>query len=436
MANYKKNKGFSYIGIIAVILVLVLVFGAIGWGSQGFVQWDVAKWFNSWGTEQKEEEQTESDVTINTGSAFLTKDKSNGIAVMSTSIAKDNYTVKGVSEQALEAYEVTATLAYGNVTENVAKALVDWKLAWTMPDDAGDLDVNDYVKVTTSEDGDTTAVVQILQAFDYQITLTCSLRSDEDVYAECLIDYMARPSLGGYTDGSTVNPYVVDEIGDELTSTTYSSVDQYLVIPINFSKGSTTGYLKATVTVTMADDFYTYLTNRNGGGPYLFTKTQLNKSFTLTYIDQGSSNTLDYETIDDNDNAGFTFKIDFDKFLTTNNADSFNGLKDDITEYLASNTQLVTIKAEIVERLGYEINTEDNTAMQLWCDTIFDDEALKSANEGCRLDIYEYSASSDYALTMGEEFDVGAYNPTTVILSDGFIIIGDNVTETIVEYSE
>lgn len=199
MANYKKSKGHFWIGLISVILVCVIIFGVIGWGSEGFVQWNVGKWFNSWGTAQKEElndeqqeQQEQQSGESVTGGLVVTPGASKGIKTMSTKIDPTDYAANGIDDTVMSAYELTIVTTPTNTRDKFS-----WAVSWGEEEFNGssgsrfiDSDVNNYITLTIAEDT-RSAVVTCLKNFDEYINLTVTSLINSEVTATCKLDFLS-----------------------------------------------------------------------------------------------------------------------------------------------------------------------------------------------------------------------------------------------------
>lgn len=68
---------------------------------------------------------------------------------------------------------------------------VDWSVAWKSNNNRN---VNEYITVTPSSNGSTTATVQCLQPFDAQIIIVVTSRMNPNATATCSVDFSARPT--------------------------------------------------------------------------------------------------------------------------------------------------------------------------------------------------------------------------------------------------
>lgn len=103
-----------------------------------------------------------------------------------TEISEKEYEAYGISEKAVKAVQVTATVT---PAEAASICKLDWSVAWADGSSSG---VNNYVRVTPSYDGALTATVTCLSYFDSAITLKATVREDTSIYATKTINCRAR----------------------------------------------------------------------------------------------------------------------------------------------------------------------------------------------------------------------------------------------------
>ena len=84
----------------------------------------------------------------------------------------------------------SATVSPSDATDTA----LDWSVAFVEPDSewATGKTVTDYVTVTPTADGASTAAVECKQAFGEQIVVTCKSRSNAAVSASCSVDYTQK----------------------------------------------------------------------------------------------------------------------------------------------------------------------------------------------------------------------------------------------------
>lgn len=89
-----------------------------------------------------------------------------------------------------EPVTLTATV----LPETATDKTVDWAVAFVNPSSewASGKTVTDYVTVTPSSDGSTTATVQCLEDFGEQIVVTVTSRDNPEATAQCTVDFAKR----------------------------------------------------------------------------------------------------------------------------------------------------------------------------------------------------------------------------------------------------
>lgn len=172
---------------IAIVLVIVLAVGALGFATQGFSEWNPAKWF------QRPQTETPADITDEKGNElggdqiYAMPQKLNFSAVSADSVSASN----GIT--------IRATV----LPENADNKSVDWSVAWAEDSALKNENVSDYLTVVPASDGSTTAVITCLKAFrDNMIVITVTTR-DGGFTADCYVSYigkLASLSFEGYTD--------------------------------------------------------------------------------------------------------------------------------------------------------------------------------------------------------------------------------------------
>ncbi len=157
---------------IAALLVLAIIAGGIGWLSDGFTNWDVKEWFQKYNADtvvfDKDGNQMVSDKVYPIGDMVFTAP---------TTSMPDGITLN-------------ATISPSSATNKA----VDWSIRFQNPDSAfaAGKSVTDYVTITPSADGSTTAVVRCVAAFGEPIVITCTSRDNPNAKSECAVDYARR----------------------------------------------------------------------------------------------------------------------------------------------------------------------------------------------------------------------------------------------------
>lgn len=181
----------AVISVIAVVGVLAFFLGVV---SSWYTNWDTSTWFGRGGGNStvQPDDPNKPDVGYDTGhdGAIITVGGGNGIRLTSAKLPVSAYAANGVSQYADTAYILTATVSPSDAT-NIA---LDWSVAFVEPDSewATGKTVTDYVTVTPTADGASTAAVECKQAFGEQIVVTCKARSNADVSATCSVDYTQK----------------------------------------------------------------------------------------------------------------------------------------------------------------------------------------------------------------------------------------------------
>lgn len=148
------------------------------------------------------------------GGMLIGESEGAGVSLLSEKIAKADYAAYGVSPLADSAYTLTATVEPANAADKA----VDWSVAFVNPSSswATGKTVTDYVTVTPTSDGALTATVQNLKAFGEQIKVTVTLRQNEEVSADCTVDYIKKVQNILYTlKNTTTNETKSFTFGDE-----------------------------------------------------------------------------------------------------------------------------------------------------------------------------------------------------------------------------
>lgn len=170
MKNKKSNVNVIKT-LISTLIVIVLIAAtvAIGFFSSGFRNWTKEEWENVWNDtfEDPTPEQDDGSDPVEESAINLN---------MSTS--------------AEGTVVVTATIT----PSTALNKKVDWSLAWKNASSswANGKTVTDYVTITPSSDGSTTATVTCLQPFGEQISIKVTSRANENASASCNVDYVKR----------------------------------------------------------------------------------------------------------------------------------------------------------------------------------------------------------------------------------------------------
>ena len=202
MSNFEthvKSDTIKWIlTLIAFILVGVMLAGII------------CGWFD------KKEEQKEETKSVDSGFELTTPDEgdpsapetaSQGIALMSAVIPREEYAAQAIAASTEKAYTLSATITPSDADNQT----VDWAVAFINPSSswASGKTVTDYVTITPQSDGSKTATAQCLKAFGEQIKITVTSRENAEAKAECIADYVARIARIEWTMGSSTGTHNV-----------------------------------------------------------------------------------------------------------------------------------------------------------------------------------------------------------------------------------
>lgn len=196
----RSDKAKWIITAIAFVLVFILLAGIC---MQLFMP-DGSKpadWFN------KEEKPTEEQ---DQGGLEVEPATEQGIALASRSIPRRMYAASGISEQAENAYTVTATIA----PETVLERNVVWTVTWKDSNDAwaADKRVEDYVSLTTPSN--LVANISCLHPFGEKIVLTCASKVNPSVNATCNVEYIRKLSYVTFSSTVDGNKLMLNSKGD------------------------------------------------------------------------------------------------------------------------------------------------------------------------------------------------------------------------------
>lgn len=186
-----KKSTMSAVAAVCVAGALAVSLGAV---SDWYTNWDTSTWFGRGGGQStvQPDDPNKPDVGYDTGhdGAIITVGGGNGIRLTSAKLPVSAYAANGVSQYADTAYILTATVSPSDATDTA----LDWSVAFVEPDSewATGKTVTDYVTVTPTADGASTAAVECKQAFGEQIVVTCKARSNAAVSASCSVDYTQK----------------------------------------------------------------------------------------------------------------------------------------------------------------------------------------------------------------------------------------------------
>lgn len=167
MKNKKSNVNVAKTLISTLIVIVVIAATvAIGFFSSGFRNWTKEDWENVWNDTFEPEKDGGSDPVEESAINLNMSTSAEGTVV------------------------VTATIT----PSTALNKKVDWSLAWKNASSswANGKTVTDYVTITPSSDGSTTATVTCLQPFGEQISIKVTSRANENAFATCNVDYVKR----------------------------------------------------------------------------------------------------------------------------------------------------------------------------------------------------------------------------------------------------
>lgn len=160
------------------------------------------------------------------------------------------------------------TAAYDSVTltatvkpDTATNKTVDWSVAFVNPSSAwaSGKSATDYVTVTPTSDGSTTATVQCLKDFGEQIKITVTSRDNENAKASCTVDFRKRIVD---LNLETADNYSISEEDKIITclklkdiSYTVDYLGGYTLVYSEFTIDDTS-FDERALTVTIADSFY------------------------------------------------------------------------------------------------------------------------------------------------------------------------------------
>lgn len=226
--RHKKNDKikWAFTGIAFVLVFVILAGMCLQLFGKGKVK--PSEWF------KKEETKQTETVPEDNGGAIVNESQNNGISLMSAKLLTSEYAVNGISEQAESAYTITATITPATATDKS----ISWSIAWANASSsfANGKNVTDYVTITPTADGSSTANISCLQAFGEQVLITATARANSDISATATVDYVKRVSSFDVafnasevkfntTYNFTISPvYSVGTIQGELVTSNYDFV--------------------------------------------------------------------------------------------------------------------------------------------------------------------------------------------------------------------
>ena len=240
MENYelKRHQKSDVIKwIIAFALIFVLLAGLIG-------TWVVL--FEDDAPEEESPAQTETVVTDGEGNPM----ESGKVYAMPANMVFA--TTAAEQSNASDGITLKATV----MPEAEDNQLVDWSVAFANPSSAwaSGKNVTDYVTVTPSADGATTATVQCKKAFGERIKVIVTSRLNEYAKAECVLDYARRITdlaIWSFKFGDRLGDFGSNEI---LVDLVLPSFDELLTENDNLWAGDYGIFNVGAVSVTPEDE--------------------------------------------------------------------------------------------------------------------------------------------------------------------------------------
>ena len=192
--KYKSNKIVT--AVLAILLVIVIAGAAalVGVLSNGFKDWTKFQPEEQTETPADEEQGGEEELPVLDDEG---EEMESGVVhampkAMTFRTAASLAATPAVQAETYDSVTLTATVK----PDSAADKSVDWAVAFVNPSSewATGKTVTDYVTVTPSSDGSTTATVKCLQPFGEQIKITVTSRMNTEATASCTVDFAARPS--------------------------------------------------------------------------------------------------------------------------------------------------------------------------------------------------------------------------------------------------
>lgn len=370
--NYVKDDSNKVVAIVALILVVLMaVYFAL---AAIYKTYNPLKW---WGNANDETGTTISDY----GGVTVAETTTNGIELTSSTISSLDYAVYGISTNAEKAELLTAT------AKSLSEAQIDWSIAWVNADSdwAKGRTVTDYMTVTPTADGATTAAVACLNAFGEQIIVTASVRDVANINAQITYDYERR--ICG-VDFSMSSIMAAD---DEYVNAQWDLSFTNASVTVDFPEFSE-------AVLNNADLFKTIGGNNNGDGGYLaeasvniepcsfaYTIDNLGEITTKAYVAYSSeymsclstagllNDTATAETYYELDHISFADIVYNVNFRNTNlpTADSWNQLVNAMT-----NTSSGRHQSLLASTLTFKVGTSTDTPVIHVAFEVYSDDVL------------------------------------------------------------
>ena len=146
-------------------------------------------------------------VHTDNGGVEITNQQNSGIRVMSTKLTQKQYAAYNISNDALEAYTLTAAVSPAEIANFVE---FEWTAEWYRSDVAwveGE-DVYDYIKITPNGHQ---ATVECLKGWDEPVIVKAALKDNPGVYGSCWCAYIVRYGGASATlEDGTLIPFEKD----------------------------------------------------------------------------------------------------------------------------------------------------------------------------------------------------------------------------------
>lgn len=193
--NYSRKKNtFAWIAtLVAILMLAVAVTAAI---TQGFKDWNPWGWFDKEQVEETCEHVYTDGICEKCGeeepSNIVIEDEESAdgsFTITRALISPSNYADYGVSDAAESAHTLTAT-----IDESSFEQGIDWTIAFKDAESewATGKTLEEYVTLTAQDENAHTVVLECLQPFGEQISVTATPKSNLSVNATCSLDYMKR----------------------------------------------------------------------------------------------------------------------------------------------------------------------------------------------------------------------------------------------------
>ena len=182
--NSSNNAALKGFALTLVILILaVCVMAAM---TEGFSNWNPYGWFDKPAEEQQtpEGDDPAPEQPTEEPGGMVTDVQNSSLMTISAVAAT------AAAEGAESSTTLTATVAPGDATNKQ----VDWEIYFANPESewASGKTLSDYVTLTPTSDGSTTANVDCLQPFGEQIIVKVTSRDNPDATATCTVDYVKK----------------------------------------------------------------------------------------------------------------------------------------------------------------------------------------------------------------------------------------------------